>query len=149
MTEEMDIDKKLFKIIKDSIDNYFKKEEKKKEKPNQEINDKEKPNQEINKKEKPNHEILKEINSRIVKRLQIEFDDSKFSIIIHLFYKENPETKFYFTSQTFYRQDFETKTYNYRISNVKEKNKKNCICIENLKYFIFISLTFLNVKTNK
>ena len=149
MTEEMDIDKKLFKIIKDSIDNYFKKEEKKKEKTNQEINDKEKLKPEINKKEKPNHEILKEINSRIVKRLQIEFDDSKFSIIIHLFYKENPETKFYFTSQTFYREDFETKTYNFRISNVKEENKNNCICIENLKYFIFISVTFFNVKTIK
>ena len=139
----------LSNIIQKVIENYFKKEEEKKEKPNQEINDKEKPNQEINKKEKPNQDILNEINRSIVKRLQIEFDDSKFSIIIHLFYKENPETKFYFTSQTFYRQDFETKTYNYRISNVKEKNKKNCICIENLKYFIFISLTFLNVKTNK
>ena len=110
---------------------------------------KKKKNQEINKKEKPNQDILNEINRSIVKRLQIQFDDSKFSIIIHLFYKENPETKFYFTSQTFYRKDFETKTYNFRISNVKEENKNNCICIENLKYFIFISVTFFNVKTNK
>ena len=139
----------LSNAIKESIENYFKKEEEKKEKPNQEINDKEKPNQEINKKEKPNQDISNEINRSIVKRLQIEFDDSKFSIIIHLFYKENPETKFYFTSQTFYREDFETKTYNFRISNVKEENKNNCICIENLKYFIFISVTFFNFKTNK
>ena len=139
----------LSNAIKESIENYFKKEEEKKEKPNQEINDKEKPNQEINKKEKPNQDISNEINKSIIKRLQLSFEEYKFSIITNLFYKENPETKFYFTSQTFYRQDFETKTYNYRISNVKEKNKKNCICIENLKYFIFISLTFLNVKTNK
>ena len=145
----MDINEDLFDIIQKSIENYFKKEEEKKEKPNQEINDKEKPNQEINKKEKPNQDILNEINRSIVKRLQIEFADSKFSIIIHLFYKENPETKFYFTSQTFYREDFETKTYNFRISNVKEENKNNCICIENLKYFIFISVTFFEVKTNK
>ena len=130
-------DKKVFGAIQESINNYF--EEK----------NKEKKNQEINKKEKPNQDILNEINRSIVKRLQIQFDDSKFSIIIHLFYKENPETKFYFTSQTFYRKDFETKTYNFRISNVKEENKNNCICIENLKYFIFISVTFFNVKTNK
>ena len=139
----------LSNIIKESIENYFKKEEEKKEKPNQEINDKEKPNQEINKKEKPNQDILNEINRSIVKRLQIEFDDSKFSIITNLFYKENPETKFYFTSQTFYREDFETKTYNFRISNVKEENKNNCIYIKNLKYFIFISVTIFNVKTIK
>ena len=145
----MDINKFLFDVIKQSIEKYFKKEEEKKEKLNQEIKDKEKPNQEINKKEKPNQDISNEINRSIVKRLQIQFDDSKFSIIIHLFYKENPETKFYFTSQTFYRKDFETKTYNFRISNVKEENKNNCICIENLKYFIFISVTFFNVKTNK
>lgn len=142
-------EKKFFDAIQESIENYFKKEEEKKEKPNQEINDKEKLNQEINKKEKPNQDILNEINRSIVKRLQIEFDDSKFSIIIHLFYKENPETKFYFTSQTFYREDFETKTYNFRISNVKEENKNNCIYIKNLKYFIFISVTIFNVKTIK
>lgn len=130
-------DKKVLGAIQESIENYF--EEK----------NKEKSNQEINKKEKPNQDISNEINRSIVKRLQIQFDDSKFSIIIHLFYKENPETKFYFTSQTFYRKDFETKTYNFRISNVKEENKNNCICIENLKYFIFISVTFFNVKTNK
>ena len=145
----MDINKFLFDVIKQSIENYFKKEEEKKEKPNQEINDKEKLNQEINKKEKPNQDISNEINSSIVKRLQLSFDDSKFSIITNLFYKENPETKFYFTSQTFYREDFETKTYNFRISNVKEENKNNCICIENLKYFIFISVTIFNVKTIK
>ena len=139
----------LSNIIKKSIENYFKKEEEKKEKPNQEINDKEKPNQEINKKEKPNQDISNEINRSIVKRLQLSFEEYKFSIITNLFYKENPETKFYFTSQTFYREDFETKTYNFRISNVKEENKNNCICIENLKYFIFISVTFFNVKTNK
>ncbi len=121
---------------------------KKKEKTNQEINDKEKLKPEINKKEKPNQDISNEINSSIIKRLQSNFEEHKFSIITNLFYKENPETKFYFISQTFYREDFETKTYNYRISNVKEENK-NCICIENLKYFIFISLTFFNVKTNK
>ena len=130
-------EKKFFDVIQKSIENYFEEKEK------------EKLNQEINKKEKPNQDILNEINRSIVKRLQIEFDDSKFSIIIHLFYKENPETKFYFTSQTFYRKDFETKTYNFRISNVKEENKNNCICIENLKYFIFISVTFFEVKTNK
>ena len=135
----MDINEDLFDIIQKSIENYFKKEEEKKEKLNQEIKDKEKPNQ----------DILNEINRSIVKRLQIQFDDSKFSIIIHLFYKENPETKFYFTSQTFYRKDFETKTYNFRISNVKEENKNNCICIENLKYFIFISVTIFNLKTIK
>jgi hypothetical protein len=130
-------DKKVLGAIQESIENYF--EEK----------NKEKSNQEINKKEKPNQDISNEINRSIVKRLQIQFDDSKFSIIIHLIYKENPETKFYFTSQTFHREDFETKTYNFRISNVKEENKNNCICIENLKYFIFISVTFFNVKTNK
>ena len=139
----------LSNIIQKVIENYFKKEEEKKEKPNQEINDKEKPNQEINKKEKPNQDISNEINRSIVKRLQLSFEEYKFSIITNLFYKENPETKFYFTSQTFYREDFETKTYNFRISNVKEENKNNCICIENLKYFIFISVTFFEVKTNK
>ena len=139
----------LSNIIQKVIENYFKKEEEKKEKPNQEINDKEKPNQEINKKEKPNQDISNEINSSIVKRLQLSFEDFKFSIITNLFYKENPETKFYFTSQTFYREDFETKTYNFRISNVKEENKNNCIYIKNLKYFIFISVTIFNVKTIK
>ena len=142
-------DKKVLGAIQESIENYFKKEEEKKEKPNQEINDKEKPNQEINKKEKPNQDISNEINKSIIKRLQLSFEEYKFSIITNLFYKENPETKFYFTSQTFYREDFETKTYNFRISNVKEENKNNCICIENLKYFIFISVTFFEVKTNK
>ena len=145
----MDINKFLFDVIKQSIENYFKKEEEKKEKLNQEIKDKEKPNQEINKKEKPNQDISNEINSSIVKRLQPSFEDFKFSIITNLFYKENPETKFYFTSQTFYREDFETKTYNFRISNVKEENKNNYIYIKNLKYFIFISITIFNVKTIK
>ena len=145
----MDINKFLFDVIKQSIENYFKKEEEKKEKLNQEIKDKEKPNQEINKKEKPNQDISNEINSSIVKRLQSSFEDFKFSIITNLFYKENPETKFYFTSQTFHREDFETKTYNFRISNVKEENKNNYIYIKNLKYFIFISITIFNVKTIK
>ena len=139
----------LSNIIQKVIENYFKKEEEKKEKPNQEINDKEKPNQEINKKEKPNQDISNEINRSIVKRLQLSFEEYKFSIITNLFYKENPETKFYFTSQTFHREDFETKTYNFRISNVKEENKNNYIYIKNLKYFIFISVTFFNVKTIK
>ena len=142
-------EKKFFDAIQESIENYFKKEEEKKEKPNQEINDKEKLNQEINKKEKPNQDISNEINRSIVKRLQPSFEEYKFSIITNLFYKENPETKFYFTSQTFYREDFETKTYNFRISNVKEENKNNCIYIKNLKYFIFISVTIFNVKTIK
>ena len=145
----MDINEDLFDIIQKSIENYFKKEEEKKEKLNQEIKDKEKPNQEINKKEKPNQDISNEINSSIVKRLQSSFEDFKFSIITNLFYKENPETKFYFTSQTFHREDFETKTYNFRISNVKEENKNNYIYIKNLKYFIFISITIFNVKTIK
>ena len=143
----MDINEDLFDIIQKSIKNYF--EEEKKEKLNQEIKDKEKPNQEINKKEKPNQDISNEINSSIVKRLQLSFEDFKFSIITNLFYKENPETKFYFTSQTFHREDFETKTYNFRISNVKEENKNNYIYIKNLKYFIFISITIFNVKTIK
>ena len=135
----MDINEDLFDIIQKSIENYFKKEEEKKEKLNQEIN----------KNEKPNHDISNEINRCIVKRLQLSFEEYKFSIITNLFYKENPETKFYFTSQTFYRKDFETKTYNFRISNVKEENKNNCIYIKNLKYFIFISVTIFNVKTIK
>lgn len=130
-------EKKFFDVIQKSIENYFEEKEK------------EKLNQEINKKEKPNQDISNEINESIIKILQLSFEEYKFSIITNLFYKENPETKFYFTSQTFYREDFETKTYNFRISNVKEENKNNCIYIKNLKYFIFISVTIFNVKTIK